>query len=148
VSYDLRIERLIDGTPDEVFEAFTDADAMKIWYEDNPGWNVDVVACDLRVGGTTIVAFGPDGDAPYKEEMTYTDVVRPNRVAYDEKFVMPDGSSFDTVITVTFDAQNGKTLMTIVQTGFPNTEHRDAHQGGWPGFIDRLERVVTARRAA
>lgn len=148
MSYDLRIERLIDGTPDEVFQAFTDADAMKIWYEDNSGWSVDVTACDLRVGGTTVVAFGPGGDAPYKEEMTYTEVSRPTHLAYNERFVMPDGSSFDTVITVTFDAQNGKTLMTIVQTGFPNAEHRDAHQGGWPGFIDRLERVVAARRAA
>jgi uncharacterized protein YndB with AHSA1/START domain len=94
------------------------------------------------------VAFGPDGDAPYKEEMTYTEVAAPHRLAYNEKFVMPDGSSFDTVITITFDAQNGKTLIAIVQTGFPNTGQREAHQGGWPGFIDRLERVVASRRAA
>jgi uncharacterized protein YndB with AHSA1/START domain len=78
--------------------------------------------------------------------MTYTEVAVPHRLAYDEKFVMPDGSSFDTVITVTFDAQNGKTLVTIVQTGFPNAEQRDAHQGGWPNFIDRLEQVVVQRR--
>jgi hypothetical protein len=35
--------------------------------------------------------------------------------------------------------------MTIVQTGFPDAAIRDDHQGGWPGFIDRLEQVVTQR---
>jgi uncharacterized protein YndB with AHSA1/START domain len=148
VTYDLRIERLLDGSPDEVFDAFTDGDAMKEWYEDNPGWKVEVEAVDVRVGGTTVVAFGPAGDDPYREEMTYTDVSAPGRLAYREIFRMPDGSSFETDIVITFERQNGKTLMTIVQTGFPNEEHRDAHQGGWPGFIDRLEQVVTKRRAA
>ena len=146
MSYDLRLERLIDGTPDEVFAALTDAGAMQEWYEDNPGWAVSVEAADVRVGGTTTVAFGPQGDEPYREEMTYSEVVVPNRLAYLEVFRMPDGSAFETNIVVTFEAQSGKTLMTIVQTGFPNAEQRDAHQGGWPGFIDRLEQVVIKRR--
>jgi hypothetical protein len=29
---------------------------------------------------------------------------------------------------------------------FPNAEERDAHQNGWPGFIDRIERIVAKRR--
>jgi uncharacterized protein YndB with AHSA1/START domain len=145
MSNDVRIERLLDGTPDEIFEAFTDPGAMLEWYQDNPGWNVEVRACDVRVGGTTIVAFGP-GDERYIEEMTYSTVDRPSRIAYTEVFRMPDGSSFTTEVAITFDAQDAKTLMTIVQTGFPNTEIRDAHQNGWPGFIDRLERVVAKRR--
>ena len=147
MSHDLRIERLLDGTPDEIFDAFVDADAMLEWYQDNPGWKVEVLACDCRIGGTTIVAFGPDDDR-YIEEMTYSAVDRPGRLTYTEVFRMPDGRSFTTKVTVTFEMQDAKTMLTIVQTGFPHTEQRDAHQGGWPGFIDRLERVVTKRRAA
>ncbi len=145
MSHDLRIEKLVDGTPDEVFDAFTDADAMREWYIDNPGWEVEILSCDLRVGGTTSVRFG-SGAEKYREDMTYTEVERPARLVYDEDFVMPDGSSFLTHITVTFEDQAGKTLMTIVQTGFPNVEQRDAHQGGWPGFLNRLEQVVTKAR--
>jgi uncharacterized protein YndB with AHSA1/START domain len=137
VSHDLRLERLIDGTPDEVFDAFTDGEAMKDWYQIDPDWNINVVATDLRVGGTTTITFGPTGTT-YSEAMTYTVVDRPSRLAYTERFGMPDGSSWDTEITVTFEAQNGKTVMTLVQTGFPNAEQRDAHQGGWPRFLDRL----------
>jgi uncharacterized protein YndB with AHSA1/START domain len=141
VSHDLHIERVIDAEPAEVFTTFVDADAMRHWYLDGPDWVVEVEACDVRVGGTTIVSFGP-GSERYREEMTYTEVDRPRRLAYDERFTMPDESSFDTVVTVTFDEQDGKTLLTIIQTGFPTAAERDAHQGGWPGFLDRLERVI------
>lgn len=146
MSHDLRVERLLDGTPDEVFDAFTDPDAMLEWYQDNPGWNVEVCACDVRVGGTTIVAFGP-GDDRYTEHMTYTEVARGQRLVYNERFGFPDGNGYDTIVTITFETQDGKTLVTIVQTGFPSTVERDGHQSGWPGFIDRLERVVAKRRS-
>jgi uncharacterized protein YndB with AHSA1/START domain len=56
---------------------------------------------------------------------------------------MPDGRSFHTDLVVTFEDQGGKTLLTILQTGFESEKDRNDHQGGWPGFIDRLERLVT-----
>ena len=146
MSHDLRIERLLDGTPDEIFDAFVDAEAMLEWYQDDPDWNVEVRACDCRVGGTTVVAFGP-GAERYTEEMTYTQVERGRRLVYTERFGFPDGGAHDTVVTITFEAQDGKTLLTLVQTGFPDAGQRDAHQNGWPGFIDRLERVVAKRRS-
>lgn len=145
MSYDLRIERLLDGSRDEVFDAFTDPVAMKDWYQDNPGWHVDVLACDVRVGGTTTVEFGPE-NTRYREDLTYRAIERPARLVYSERFAMPDGSSTDTTVEITLEEQDGKTLMTLVQTGYPSAEQRDAHQGGWPGFIDRLEAVVAKRR--
>lgn len=147
MSHDLRIERLLDGTPDEIYDAFTDADAMLEWYQDNPGWNVEVRACDVRVGGTTTVAFGP-GDDRYTEDMTYTLVEPGRKLVYNERFGFPSGDAYVTVVTITFEPQDGKTLFTIVQTGFPTADERDGHQNGWPGFVDRLERVVARRRTS
>jgi uncharacterized protein YndB with AHSA1/START domain len=60
---------------------------------------------------------------------------------------MPDGSSFDTGMQVSFQEQDGGTRMTILHTGFPSAQLRDEHRDGWPGFLDRLERVVRARVA-
>ncbi len=145
MSHDLKLERLFDAHPDDVFDAFTDPEAQKEWYEDNEGWVVEA-SCDLRVGGIWDVSFGEAGST-YRETNVFSEIDRPHKVAYVSTFTMPDGSSFDTTLVVTFEESNGKTLMTIVQTGFPNAEERDAHQGGWPGFIDRLEQVV-AKRAA
>lgn len=145
MSHDLRVERLLDGTPQEIYEAFTAPEAILEWYKANPRWNVEVRACDVRVGGTTIVAFGP-GDELYTEDMTYTEVDPGRKLVYTERFGKPDGSAYDTVVTITFEAHDGKTLVTLVQTGFPAADERDGHQGGWPGFLDRLEFVVAKRR--
>jgi uncharacterized protein YndB with AHSA1/START domain len=57
-----------------------------------------------------------------------------------------DDAGFVTQVTVTFVAQGDKTVLTLVQAGFHNSERRDAHQGGWPQFLDRFENVVAKRR--
>ena len=146
MTYSLKLERMIDATPEEVFDAFTDASAQKEWYLDQPGWKVEAGG-ELRVGGRWEVAFGPAGATPYRETNLFSEVSRPSRLAYASRFHMADGATFDTKITVTFEAKDGKTLLTLVQSEFLNEEHRDAHKGGWPGFLDRLGRVVAARRA-
>ncbi|MGH2742055.1 MAG: SRPBCC domain-containing protein [Thermoleophilaceae bacterium] len=55
-----------------------------------------------------------------------------------------DGSSFDTELEFTFEEQGGKTLMTMVQRGFPSVELRDEHRIGLPTAFARLEHTVRA----
>lgn len=70
---------------------------------------------------------------------------RPRRLVYSSTMRMPDGSSVDTGVQVTFEEENGRTRMTIVQSGFPTAELRDEFEGGWPSILDGLGRVVSAR---
>jgi hypothetical protein len=48
---------------------------------------------------------------------------------------------------VTFEDRDGKTLLTIGQTGFRREQDRDGIREGWWSMIDALERVVAGRRA-
>ena len=146
MSHDLRVERWFDAPPEEVFDAYTDPAAQREWYRDQPGWIVQA-KCDLRVGGRWTVAFGPPGAEPYRETNVFEQVDRPRRLVYTSRVTMPDGSSFDTGMEVTFQERDGRTQLTIVHTGFPSAELRDDHRGGWPDFLDRLARVVDARVA-
>ena len=144
MSHDLHVERWFDATPEEVFDAYTDPAAQREWDQDQPGWIVQA-ECDLRVGGRWTVAFGPPGAEPYRETNVFKQVDRPRSLVYTSRVTMPDGSSFDTGMEVNFQERDGRTQMTIVHTGFPRAELRDDHQGGWPGFLDRLERIVDVR---
>jgi uncharacterized protein YndB with AHSA1/START domain len=146
VSHALRVEHWFDAAPEEVFDAYTDPDAQREWYQDQPGWIVEA-ECDLRVGGRWTVAFGPPGSDPYRETNVFEQIDRPWRLVYTSTVTMPDGSSFDTGMEVILEELGGRTRMTIHHTGFPSAEVRDDHLGGWPGFLDRLERVVDARVA-
>jgi uncharacterized protein YndB with AHSA1/START domain len=147
VSHDLRVERWFDATPEDVFDAYTDPDAQKEWYPDEPDWTVEA-ECDLRIGGVWNVAWGPPGSEPYRERNVFKEIDRPRRLVYTSTVTMEDGSSFDTAMEVTFEELGGRTRLTIVHTGFPTAHLRDEHRRGWPGFLDRLEEVVTSRAAS
>jgi hypothetical protein len=46
---------------------------------------------------------------------------------------------------VTFVEQDGRTRLTIVQSGFPTAETRDEFADGWASILDGLGRAVAAR---
>ncbi len=147
MSHDVRLERVYDAAPDVVFDAFTDPDAQKELYADAPEWIVEA-ECDLRVGGRWTIAFGPPGSEPARETNVFQVVDRPRRLVYTSVMRTPDGSSIDTRMEVTFaEEEDGKTRVTIVQSGFPTAERRDEFAGGWASIPEELGRVVTARPA-
>ena len=144
MSHDLRLERVYDAAPDVVFDAFTDTDAQKELYADAPDWIVES-ECDLRVGGRWTIAFGPPGSEPARETCLFQVIDRPRRLVYTSSMRLPDGFTVDTGMEVTFEDEDGKTRMTIVQSGFPDAARRDEFGGGWAMILDELGRVVTAR---
>jgi uncharacterized protein YndB with AHSA1/START domain len=144
MSHDLRLERVYQAPPELVFDAFTDPDAQKELYADAPDWVVEA-DCDLRVGGRWTISFGPPGATPARETNVFQEVDRPRRLVYASTMTMPDGSTIDTGMEVTFQPEHGGTRLTIVQRGFPTARLRDEFQGGWASILDGLGRVVTAR---
>ena len=144
MSHDLRLERVYDSAPEVVFDAFTDPDAQKELYGDAPDWIVES-ECDLRVGGQWTIAFGPPGSEPARETNVFQVVDRPRRLVYSSTMRMPAGPSINTGMQVTFDHEDDKTRVTIVQSDFPTAERRDEFASGWASILDELRRVVTAR---
>jgi uncharacterized protein YndB with AHSA1/START domain len=144
VSHDLTVERLLDSTPEVAFDAFVDPNAQRELYADAPDWIVES-ACDLRVGGRWTITFGPPGNQPAREANVFEEVERPRRLVFRSTMEMPDGSTIHTHVRVTFDQENGKTRIRIVQRGFPGSELRDGFRGGWKSILEGLERVVGAR---
>jgi uncharacterized protein YndB with AHSA1/START domain len=59
---------------------------------------------------------------------------------------MPDGFEIRTRVTVTFELENGKTRIRIVQRGFPSPERRDIFEGGWGRILDRLSHKAKGDR--
>jgi uncharacterized protein YndB with AHSA1/START domain len=144
MSYDGRFERVIDAPLQTVFDAFTDPEGQLAFYgKDDPGWVVRS-DCDLRVGGIWTVEFGPSEGHLYRHRHVFLRIDRPRRVDLRTTETRPDGTSFDIELEFTFEEQDGKTVMVMVQRGFPTRELRDEHQVGLPNAIARLERAVRA----
>jgi uncharacterized protein YndB with AHSA1/START domain len=149
MTYELRIERLLDAPPEVVFDTLVDPDAQDELFNDQvEGWRLLESTMDLRVGGTWTIVFGPaDGHAePDRLASVFTEIDRPHRLAYDLSMFVGDwGRTVDSTVTYTFEERDGKTLLTIVQSGFETEEERDAYMDGTPGFLDSLQRVVASR---
>jgi uncharacterized protein YndB with AHSA1/START domain len=149
MTYDLKLDRLIDAPPEVVFDTLVDPGAQQELFEDQvQGWSLLEFEIDLRVGGTSTIVFGPSDGTGEADRLTYvfTEIDRPRRLAYDVSMFIADwGRTVDFAETITFEERDGKTLLTIVQSGFETEADRDAFMGGTPDFIDALERVVASR---
>jgi uncharacterized protein YndB with AHSA1/START domain len=141
---ELRLERVIDAPPDVVFEAFTTHGGQVAFYgTDDPRWIVES-RCDLRVGGLWTVTFGPSPDHLYQHRSVFEVIDRPRRIVLATTELHPDRPSFDFSVEFTFEDQGGRTLMSVIQSGFPTRELRDEHGRGVPNAFARLERVIRA----
>ena len=146
MSHELRVERMIDASPEDVFEAYTSPEAQKVWFSIlNEGMIVENEV-DLRVGGKWVSAWGFSADEMFRETNVFEVVERPHRLVSTSIGSSPDGNSIETHVEVTFQEEGGKTLMRVVQTGFPTEETRDFFaEQAWNGAFDRLSAYLATR---
>jgi uncharacterized protein YndB with AHSA1/START domain len=147
VSYELKLERLYDAPPEVVFDAFVDpATQEELHGSDQPDWTVRRSETDVRVGGTSTYEMGPEGQEPDVETRVYSVVDRPHRLVFRHSMEIAEwGRTVETEMTITFEERDGKTLLTMVQTGFDRVEDRDGFMGGWPTYLETLKGVVDSR---
>jgi uncharacterized protein YndB with AHSA1/START domain len=147
---ELRMTRVLPATPEAVFDAYTDAEKQKIWFsilDETPG--IVEIAVDLRVGGTQTAVWGRDPDTLFRETQTFLVIEPPQgdragRLVTESSGSSPDGMSMTTHIDITFEAVDGGTRMTVVQSGFPSVEVRDFFASmAWVGAMDRIEAFLT-----
>jgi len=148
-TYDLTISRMLPATPDEVFDAYTDAEKQKIWFsilDETPG--IVEIDVDLRVGGEQTAVWGPHRDELFRETQVFRVIDRPNRLITSSSGSSPDGATMQTEIDVTFEPVEGGTLMTVHQTGFPTVELRDFFATyAMVGAFDRIEAYLVRQSA-
>ncbi len=146
MSHDIEVERLIDATPEEVFDAFTNPAGQEAFYgQDEPGWIVRS-QCDLRVGGTWTVDFGPSRRELYRHHHVFEAIDRPRRLMLSTTETRLDGSTLRFKTEFRFEARDKKTLMTMTQRGIPTAELREEHRRGVPNALARLERLIRLSR--
>jgi uncharacterized protein YndB with AHSA1/START domain len=110
------LERTYDAPRELVYTMWTDPKHIVHWWGP-AGFTNTVQEMDVRPGGAwRHIMHGPDG-VDYKNEATYTEVVRPERLAYEH--VAPKF-----LATVTFTEAGGKTTVQLRMV-FPTAELRN-----------------------
>lgn len=138
---EVRLQRLVDVPPAEAFHAWVDAEARVGWHRTGDEWVVEA-STDLRVGGRWRVASGPSRQEMFVEEGVFLLVEPPHKVVYSCRHEIEGHDPFETLVTVTFEAQGDRTLVTLVDAGFPDEETRRRYQAGWPEFLDSFAQMT------
>jgi uncharacterized protein YndB with AHSA1/START domain len=135
---ELMVSRLIDAPRELVFRAWTQQEHAARWWGPQ-GFTTVSCQLDATPGGAYRVAMrAPDGKVHIKRG-NYREVVAPERLVFSYAWEDANGNpGHEMCITVTFQAQDGKTLLTLRQTGFADLPERDSHRGGWTTCVERF----------
>jgi uncharacterized protein YndB with AHSA1/START domain len=130
----LTVRRQIDARPEEVFDAWTSAEAMKAWMR--PGDTNDVAASlDVRVGGKyTIDMIGPE--STHKHHGEYRVVDRPRKLVFTWNADWIPGGS---VVTLEFHGKGGGTELVLTHEGLPDRTSVENHTMGWGMILEKLD---------
>lgn len=106
---ELVISRIIEATPEDIFDAFTDRDRIGDWFGPD-GFRTTTKSMDPRPGGAWIFTMhGPDG-TDYPNAILYIELDRPHRIVYDQG-TSPNDIWFRS--TITLQARGDKTEITL-----------------------------------
>jgi uncharacterized protein YndB with AHSA1/START domain len=112
---------------------------------DAPGTEAVV---DLRPGGAYRISWLGDDGNRYTEAGEFIEVQPPGRLVYTMRFEDAFSEQFESRVTVVFSEADGATRLELTHEGYSSAEMRDAHEQGWPSFLDRLAAVVASLQAA
>ena len=103
--------RLINAPRERVWKAFVDPEQVVQWWGPN-GFTTTTESMKVKAGGIwKYMMHGPDG-RDYPNKIIYDEVVEPEKLVYHHS---DDGANIDVsfVSTITFEEQDGKTLITM-----------------------------------
>lgn len=140
---ELVISRTFDAPARIVFEAWTTPELMKQWWVPK-SMGMELLSCeqDVRVGGAYRFVFRPGASGLIAFHGKYLEVVPPSRLVWTNE-ESTDGS----VTTVTFEEQDGKTLL-VMRERYPSKEALEANAGAADGAsesFDQLDELLVAR---
>ena len=139
----VRIHRVLRTTPDRVYRAFLDPDAMVKWLPPN-GFTGKVHHIDAKVGGTVKMSFTNfTTQKSHSFGGTYLELVPRERLRYTDKFDDPNLPG-EMQTTVTLKAVSVGTELNIVPEGVPDVIPAEACYLGWQESLTLLAKLVEA----
>ena len=140
---ELILTRVYNAPCSLVFACWTEDRHMKEWSAPH-GFTIPYSEGKAVPGGDWRACMKkPDGIELWLHGV-YKEVVLNRKLVMTHVWEREDGSAGEeTLLTVLFEDQGGKTRMTLIQTGFASTESRDGHAEGWDECFERLEKLLS-----
>ena len=138
----LRLKRVIHASPEKVYKAFLDPDALAAWLPPH-GMVGRMHAYEPKVGGKFRMSFYTVGKT-WSNTFggTYIELVPNRKIVHTDKFETDDPAlQGEMKVTIVLTPQGKGTLLEIVQENIPGMAGSGAPYG-WAQSLDKLAQLV------
>jgi uncharacterized protein YndB with AHSA1/START domain len=137
----LQLHRVLRSTPERVYRAFLDADALAKWMAPN-GFTAKVHHIDAKVGGTYKMSFTNfTTGKSHAFSGKYLELTPNERLRYTDKFDDPNMPG-EITVTITLKPVSVGTEVHIEQAGLPDALPPDGCYLGWQESLILLAKLV------
>lgn len=140
-THTIRLHRVLRSTPEKVYRAFTEADALAKWLSPY-GFTCKVHHLEAKVGGTfrmSFTNFGTKSSHSFGGE--YLELVPHERLRYTDKFDDPNLPG-EITVTVSLKKVLCGTEVNIEQAGVPAVIPAEMCYLGWQESLIQLAQLV------
>ena len=138
----LEIQRRLKARPEAVYDAWTRPEIIAKWWGPE-GVSLGEHSFDVTVGGAwRTVMVSPEGKT-HTVGGVYRELRRPRRLVTTWAWEEDGTPGHSSLLSVTFEASGGETVMTLVHEQLASEESAAAHKTGWTSSLDCLEGLWT-----
>src|SRR6267154_1268144 len=139
----IRLHRVLRATPEKIYKAFLDPDAMAKWLPPN-GFTAKVHKMDAKVGGTYKMSFTNfTTGKSHSFGGTYVELKPHERIRYTDKFDDPNLAG-EMQTTIVLRQVFCGTELNVTQEGIPAAIPAEACYLGWQESLTLLAKLVEA----
>jgi len=155
----ITMERIFTASVDDVWELWTTKDGIEAWWGPG-GFRVEVRRLELWAGGALeyamiacepeTIAFMKQAGMPIASEAraTYTEVTPKRRLTYDHHTdFIPGITPYQVAHTVELFPTGDRVRMVLTFDPMHDDVWTQRQSMGWASELDKLERLLAARRA-
>lgn len=145
---ELVVTRVFEAPRPLVFKTWTSPADLPHWMLGPPGWTMPVCEIDFRPGGAWRIVWRQSDGTEMEMRGGYREIVAPERIVSTESW---GGDWPETVNTVTFSEEKGKTTLTL-KILYPSKQARDkalqtGMKDGMAQSFNRLEKYLASQVA-
>jgi uncharacterized protein YndB with AHSA1/START domain len=139
----IKLHRVLRASPEKVYRAFLDSDAMAKWLPPN-GFTGKVHHLDAKVGGTYKMSFTNfSSGKSHSFGGTFLELTPHQLIRYTDKFDDPNMPG-EIQTTITLKQVSVGTELNVVQEGVPGIIPAEACYLGWQDSLVLLAKLVEA----
>lgn len=137
----IRLHRVLRATPERVYRAFVDADALCKWLPPH-GFTGKIHHIEAKVGGGYAMSFTNfNTGASHSFRVSYVELQPGKRIVHTDRFDDPNLSG-EMLVTITLKEVSVGTELSIEQAGVPDIIPPEACYLGWQESLFLLANLV------